>query len=336
MTPGTSPHPPGTPSMRWMEAEHDARATAGPQLAKLAAGIYLAGLVLCLTTGWYDPAMAAGGVIGGLPQWHVGFLTATGTGIAFLTLARDEARPSEAATEVPQTTAGVHDLMAQMCHELRTPLNAVIGFSEVMLSELHGPLGNARYQEYAQHISDSGGRLLKSSEEALAVTAAMTALMTDRRGAKRERMIAATLVREAWRAAAPATGDARARLALTTCATCDLTGERRPTVQAFEHLLREALEHVPAGGSISVTGKRRGGRRSLEFRTEPAPEACEPAVSADLSAADGVVADASRATAGNQLRVILARLLLEMQGATFDCERDERGWSARVEFPARA
>ena len=51
--------------------------------------------------------------------------------------------------------------MAQMSHELRTPLNAVIGFSDVMLRELHGPLGNARYQEYAHHISESGGRLLE-------------------------------------------------------------------------------------------------------------------------------------------------------------------------------
>ena len=74
---------------------------------------------------------------------------------------------------------GLRDLMAQMSHELRTPLNAVIGFSEVMLRELHGPLGHARYQEYAHHISESGGRLLKSSEDALAVTEAMSAL--DRR-----------------------------------------------------------------------------------------------------------------------------------------------------------
>ena len=69
--------------------------------------------------------------------------------------------------------------MAQMSHELRTPLNAVIGFSEVMLRELYGPLGHARYQEYAHHISESGGRLLKSSEDALAVTEAMSALIAD-------------------------------------------------------------------------------------------------------------------------------------------------------------
>ena len=127
-----------------------------------------------------------------------------------------------------------------MSHELRTPLNAVIGFSELMLRELHGPLGNARYQEYAHHISESGGRLLKSSEEALAVTEAMTALMAGRGTAKRERRIAATLLRDAWREVAAPLGDAAPRLVLTTCTTCDLTCERRPTQQALEHLFREA------------------------------------------------------------------------------------------------
>src|SRR5262249_8311232 len=156
------------------------------------------------------------------------------------------------------------ELMAQLSHELRTPLNAVIGFSELMVRELHGPLGNARYQEYAHHISESGGRLLRSSEEALSVTEAMTALMADRRGAKRERRIAATLVRDAWRSAASA--DAVPRLVLNTCTTCDLMCERRPTVQAFEHLLREASTYAGEMGTIAVTGRRQAGRRSVEIR----------------------------------------------------------------------
>ena len=218
---------------------------------------------------------------------------ATGAGIAFLTLARDEAGPARRPPK-SRRTAGAHDLMAQMSHELRTPLNAVIGFSEVMLSELHGPLGNARYQEYVSHISDSGGRLLKASEEALAVTAAMTALMADRATPGASACSPATLVHKAWRDRGPRDGDARPGWSSRTAAACEIECERRPTVQALEHLLREALGHVPAGGSINVTGKRRGGRRSLEFRTEPAPVACDPAAPGDLAAADAAVADADR------------------------------------------
>jgi two-component system cell cycle sensor histidine kinase PleC len=43
-----------------------------------------------------------------------------------------------------------------MSHELRTPLNAIIGFSEVMTAQMFGPLGSARYLEYAEDIHRSG------------------------------------------------------------------------------------------------------------------------------------------------------------------------------------
>ena len=53
------------------------------------------------------------------------------------------------------------EFLANISHELRTPLNAVIGFSEVMQQALFGPLGHAKYQEYARDIHDSGAYLLE-------------------------------------------------------------------------------------------------------------------------------------------------------------------------------
>ena len=50
--------------------------------------------------------------------------------------------------------------LANMSHELRTPLNAINGFSEILVGELYGPLGDQRYKEYAQDILDSGKHLL--------------------------------------------------------------------------------------------------------------------------------------------------------------------------------
>jgi signal transduction histidine kinase len=46
-------------------------------------------------------------------------------------------------------------------HELRTPLNAIIGFSDIMRREMFGPLGDPRYQRYAELLHDSGSRLLE-------------------------------------------------------------------------------------------------------------------------------------------------------------------------------
>lgn len=50
--------------------------------------------------------------------------------------------------------------LGNMSHEFRTPLNAVLGFSEMMCTHLHGPLGAKEYEEYALYIHGAGRRLL--------------------------------------------------------------------------------------------------------------------------------------------------------------------------------
>jgi PAS domain S-box-containing protein len=50
--------------------------------------------------------------------------------------------------------------LAKMSHEIRTPLNAIIGFSEVMMDERFGPIGNERYRQYLKDIHASGGHLI--------------------------------------------------------------------------------------------------------------------------------------------------------------------------------
>jgi len=46
-------------------------------------------------------------------------------------------------------------------HELRTPLNSIIGFSEIIARELHGPISDPRYREHAEMVNASGLKLLK-------------------------------------------------------------------------------------------------------------------------------------------------------------------------------
>src|SRR5262245_11398899 len=52
------------------------------------------------------------------------------------------------------------EFIAKISHEIRTPLNAIIGFSEVMMSERFGPIGNERYRQYLKDIHASGGHLI--------------------------------------------------------------------------------------------------------------------------------------------------------------------------------
>ena len=52
------------------------------------------------------------------------------------------------------------EFLAHVSHELRTPLNAIIGFSDMFRTETLGPLGSAKYLEYADYIQVSGQHLL--------------------------------------------------------------------------------------------------------------------------------------------------------------------------------
>jgi PAS domain S-box-containing protein len=52
------------------------------------------------------------------------------------------------------------EFLAKISHEIRTPLNAIIGFSEVMMDERLGSVGNERYRQYLKDIHASGGHLI--------------------------------------------------------------------------------------------------------------------------------------------------------------------------------
>lgn len=70
---------------------------------------------------------------------------------------------TEAASQAKST------FLASMSHEVRTPLNAIIGFSDAILSELFGPLGNDRYRAYINDIHHSGLHVLELINDILDV-----------------------------------------------------------------------------------------------------------------------------------------------------------------------
>ncbi len=73
----------------------------------------------------------------------------------------DELVHSRIAEQSAQAASRVKsEFLAHMSHELRTPLNAIIGFSDMMLQGIFGPLEN-RYGEYVRHINKSGLHLLE-------------------------------------------------------------------------------------------------------------------------------------------------------------------------------
>lgn len=62
------------------------------------------------------------------------------------------------------------EFLANMSHDLRTPMNAIMGFSEMMMLKMQGPLGSPKYDDYAQAIFDSSNYLLQLINDILDIS----------------------------------------------------------------------------------------------------------------------------------------------------------------------
>ena len=73
---------------------------------------------------------------------------------------RSEEELIAARRQAEKEFTGKSEFLAKISHEIRSPLNAIIGFSEVMIDERFGALGNERYKQYLKDIHASGSHLV--------------------------------------------------------------------------------------------------------------------------------------------------------------------------------
>jgi two-component system cell cycle sensor histidine kinase PleC len=156
-----------------------------------------------------------------------------------------------AATRTPATIdlAAWSKLTAQMSHELRTPLNAVLGFSELMSNEVFGPLGSSHYSAYARDIHASGRMLLKSAEDALAITDLLTS--PERKGRPKW----SSLKSVADEACAFAHHDLAARGIGIDCdidASLEIIGDAQALRQMIINLIAEAARMAQSGAALRL------------------------------------------------------------------------------------
>jgi PAS domain S-box-containing protein len=83
---------------------------------------------------------------------------------------RSEQATRQAREQAEANARAKTEFLANMSHELRTPLNAIIGFSEIMSTEMLGPLGVKQYLGYARDIRESGAHLLGIIDDILDVS----------------------------------------------------------------------------------------------------------------------------------------------------------------------
>jgi PAS domain S-box-containing protein len=70
-----------------------------------------------------------------------------------------EQRVTERTAELVRANRVKDEFLASMSHELRTPLSGILGFSEILLNNVHGTL-NEKQNRYVENIHSSGRHLL--------------------------------------------------------------------------------------------------------------------------------------------------------------------------------
>lgn len=143
------------------------------------------------------------------------------------------------------------EFLANMSHELRTPLNSIIGFSEVLESQMMGPEDWKRYREYSVDIRQSGRHLLALINDILDLSKAEAGhLILEESYVSVESLIdgAVRLVHERARnTGIELETECAPDLPLVLC-------DERRVRQILLNLLSNALKFTPKGGRIAVRG----------------------------------------------------------------------------------
>jgi signal transduction histidine kinase len=239
-----------------------------------------------------------------------------------LRIAKDDA---EAAN---QAKSG---FLATMSHELRTPLNAIIGFSEMMLREVLGPLGNEQYRSYVGDIHDSGTHLLQIINDILDLSKA--------EAGKIDLAEDVFDLRDIMRSVGQLTA-ARvhaAELTQTVKLPDDLppiSGDERKTKQVLLNLITNSVKFTRAGGSITVTARWDLNDGLAVTVADTGIGIAKEDLERVLKPFEQVDSSLSRQHQGTGLGLPLVKAIMEMHGGRLDLQSElGAGTQVTVVFP---
>jgi signal transduction histidine kinase len=140
------------------------------------------------------------------------------------------------------------EFLANMSHEMRTPLNAVIGFTDLMLSELHGPLGDRRYADYIGHIR-AGGQQLKAIVDA---SLDLSQLAAGQLGLKLCHVAPQAIAEECLHSVAAQAEAAKVELTAQPSVAPQVVADPERLKQVLINLLSNAIKFTQPGGRVSI------------------------------------------------------------------------------------
>ncbi|MEQ8356934.1 MAG: sensor histidine kinase [Kiloniellaceae bacterium] len=224
------------------------------------------------------------------------------------------------------------EFLANMSHELRTPLNAIIGFSEILKGEVLGPLGGAKYKQYAEDIHGSGRHLLEIINDILDLSRIEAGQMELKETAVAPAAVIAacdTLVRQRAEAAQ------LDLIIVQDPALPSLWADERALKQVLLNLLSNAIKFTAAGGQVRLRTEMApdGGFRVTVADTGIGIAAADiPRVLMPFGRVDGSLA---RSYEGTGLGLPLAKSLMELHGGHLEvASRPGSGTTITISLPA--
>ena len=237
----------------------------------------------------------------------------------------------EARRQAEQANIAKSRFLATMSHELRTPLNAIIGFSEVMKSELLGPMQNEQYKDYSNDIHASGEHLLNLINELLD----LSRIEAGKYDLNEEAISLVDIGEDCRRML-----EIRARSkSIELAAEFDhempkLWGDERAIRQICLNLLSNAIKFTPEGGKIIFKiGEGESGTQLMSVR-DNGPGIPEDEIATVLSSFGQGSLAAKTAEQGAGLGLPIVQKIMELHQGRFDLFSKLRfGTEAIATFP---
>jgi two-component system cell cycle sensor histidine kinase PleC len=160
----------------------------------------------------------------------------------------EELRAAKEAAE--EAVHSKSEFLANISHDLRTPLNAIMGFSDMILSEVGGPLENEKYRSYLQNIHKSGSLLLSIVDDILD-TARLDSGKFTLRPQIFDLVECSSEVIEGFAPIALAKNVAIDLIVPEGCPR-DIFMDRRSLIQILNNLISNSCKHTDPGGSVTV------------------------------------------------------------------------------------
>ncbi|HEV2560982.1 MAG TPA: ATP-binding protein [Rhizomicrobium sp.] len=166
-----------------------------------------------------------------------------------------------ARNQAVQANDAKSQFLANMSHEFRTPLNAIVGFSEMMEQQVLGPIGTARYAEYAHDIHTSGQHLRGLVDRMLDLAEAESQRLT----IARVPVSPGHMLRECVSALELFARQSGVRVHLREDAMPLVEGDEAKLRQAFVNLIHNAIKFTPAGGEVEISAAARNNRLAIRI-----------------------------------------------------------------------